>query len=326
MAVKIGIISFAHMHAYSYAECLKALPEVGFVGIADDLPERAEEVAAKFGVKVLPEDDLLSEVQGVIVTTENVLHREKVTRAAAAGVHVLCEKPLAPNLEDCQHMIDACQAAGVQLMQAFPCRYGPAFKQALEMMRAGEVGNVIAIKATNRGRNPGGWFVQPEFSGGGAVMDHTVHIVDLVRAFTGDEFATIYCERDRFFRSDIHCEDAGLLTMTLRGGAFVTLDCSWSRPPHFPVWGDATMYVVGSKANVDINLFIERLDVYRNEDRSYVWEPYAYSPDMGLIEDFVRCVATGEPVPITGEDGMKAVEVVIAAYESARTGEVVKLS
>ncbi|MCX7597815.1 MAG: Gfo/Idh/MocA family oxidoreductase, partial [Armatimonadetes bacterium] len=171
-----------------------------------------------------------------------------------------------------------------------------------------------------------GWFVQPEFSGGGAVMDHTVHIADLVRAFTGDEFATVYCESDRFFRPDITCEDAGLLTMTLRGGAFVTLDCSWSRPPHFPIWGDATMYVVGTKANVDINLFIERLDFYRNEDRSYVWEGYAYSPDMGLVEDFVRCVATGEPVPITGEDGMKAVEVVMAAYESARTGQVVKLS
>jgi predicted dehydrogenase len=325
MAVKIGIISFAHMHAHSYAECLKALPEVEFVGVADDVAKRADEVAWQFGVRALAEDELLARAQGVIVTTENALHRAKVLKAAAAGVHVMCEKPLGPNLDDCRAMIAGCKAAGVQLMQAFPCRYSPVVKAGLELARSGELGQIIALKGTNRGRNPGGWFVEPEFSGGGAVMDHTVHIADLIRAITGDEFATVYCEKDTVYNPGLRCDDTGLLTMTLKGGAFATLDCSWSRPPHFPVWGDATLYVVGTKGNADMNLFIERLDHYRNRDSAFVWEPYSETPDLAMVADFARVAATGEPAPITGEDGMRAVEVVIAAYESAKTGEVVSL-
>ena len=325
MAVKIGVISFAHMHAFSYAHCLKQLEDVEFVGIADEDAERAKKVAEQFEVPVMSEDDLLSEVDGVVITTENVRHKEKTLKAAQAGVHVLCEKPLATTIADGKQMIEACKQAGVQLMQAFPCRYGPAFQEAMRMMRDGEIGDILALKGTNRGRNPGGWFVEPELSGGGATIDHTVHIADLIRVITGDEYDTVYCEQDRFFNPELKCDDAGLITMTLKGGAFATLDCSWSRPPHYPIWGDATLYIVGTKANVDINLFIERLDVYRNADSSYVWEPYGFSPDLGLVADFVRCVATGEPVPITGEDGLKALEVALAAYKSAQTGEVVKL-
>ncbi len=325
MATRIGVISFAHMHAFSYAHCLKELADVDFVGLADDDAERASAVAAQFGVPALAEDDLLAQVDGVIITTENSRHLEKTRKAAAAGVHVLCEKPLASTLADGREMIEVFKQADVQLMQAFPCRYGPAFQEARRMAAAGELGDLLALKGTNRGRNPGGWFVEPELSGGGATIDHTVHVADLIRALTGDEFATVYCEQDRFFNPDLRCDDAGLITMTLKGGAFATLDCSWSRPPHYPVWGDATLYVVGTGGNVDLDLFVEHVDVYRNEDSSYTWDAYGHAPDLGLVADFARCVATGEPVPITGEDGLRALEVALAAYQSAATGEVVAL-
>ncbi len=325
MATRIGIISFAHMHSLSYAHCLKQLVDVDFVGIADDDAERAARMARQFEVPAMAEDDLLSEVDGVVITTENVGHKKKTVKAAAAGVHVLCEKPLSVSMADGQAMIDACGEAGVQLMQAFPCRYGPAYQEAQRMMDEGAIGDIVAIKGTNRGRNPGGWFVEPELSGGGATVDHTVHIADLIRAITGDEYDTVYCEQDRFFNPELKCDDTGLISMRMKGGAFATLDCSWSRPPHYPVWGDATLYVVGTKANVDVDLFIERLDVYRNADRSYVWDAYGHAPDLGLVADFARCVAGGEPVPVTGEDGLRALEVALAAHESARTGEVVRL-
>jgi predicted dehydrogenase len=319
------MISFAHMHAFSYAHCLKDLADVDFVGICDDDAARAQAVAAQLGVPALAEDELLDLADGVIITTENSCHLEKTRKAAAAGVHILCEKPLASTLADGREMIAVCRAANVQLMQAFPCRYGPAFEEALRMARAGELGDILALKGANRGRNPGGWFVEPELSGGGATIDHTVHIADVIRALTGDEFATVYCEQDRFFNPELRCDDAGLITMTLKGGAFATLDCSWSRPPHYPVWGDATLYIVGTGGNADIDLFVERVDVYRNEDRSYTWDAYGYAPDLGLVADFARCVATGEPVPITGEDGLRALEVAVAAYQSASTGEIVSL-
>ena len=114
MATKIGIISFAHMHAFSYAHCLKELEadgEVEFVGLADDDADRAGQASEQFEVPVMSEDDLLAEVDGVIITTQNVLHKEKTLKAAAAGVHVLCEKPLSVSMADGREMIEACREA-----------------------------------------------------------------------------------------------------------------------------------------------------------------------------------------------------------------------
>jgi len=314
---RIGMISFAHIHAFSYLKVL--LSDVELIGIADDDAERGRQVAAEAGVPYLDTEVLLEAADGVIVTTENVHHRENVLRAAQAGVDVMCEKPLA------QEMISACREAGVQLMTAFPCRFAPAFIEARQMIEAGELGRILAISATNRGRNPGGWFVQPELSGGGTVMDHTVHMVDLMRVVTGQEPATVYAEVDTVYNPELEVEDCGLLSIAFADGCIAALDCSWSRPPHYPVWGDATMTVIGERGNVVVDLFREHLGYYNNDDRSYTWVAYGESPDYSLVRAFVHSVRSGEPVPVTGEDGLRAVEVALGAYKSVEQGSPVLL-
>ncbi len=102
--------------------------------------------------------------------------------AAQHGVHVLCEKPIATTLEDARAMIASCERAQVKLMIAYPpVRYNTPVLRVKEMVERGAVGEVLAIRGTNHGRLPGGWFVEPELSGGGAVLDHTVHVIDLIR-------------------------------------------------------------------------------------------------------------------------------------------------
>ena len=318
MALRTGIISFAHMHAAGYAPHFKTGSEL--VGITDADPERGRRMADQYSVRFFDSaEDLLAEVQAVAVCTENALHRPAVERAAAAGVHVLCEKPLAPNREDALAMIAACREAGVQLMTAFPCRYAPAFAEALARVQSGELGRVLALAGTNRGRNPGGWFVDPALSGGGTVMDHTVHVADLIRVLTGEEFETVYCEMDTVFNPELPVEDCGLLSMTLTGGAIATLDCSWSRPPSFPTWGDVTLAVTAEGGNLYLDLFSERVDFYRCAPRDYVYAGYGFNLDGGMVTDFLRCVESGEPVWVSGEDGLRAAEVAVAAYESARS-------
>ncbi len=323
---RIGMISFAHMHAFSYLNVLLSLPDIEMVGIADDDAERGKQVAADASLPYLEsEDALLEEADGVIVTTENIRHREKVLRAARAGVDVMCEKPLATTMADGREMISACREGGVQLMTAFPCRFAPAFVEARQMIEAGELGRILAINATNRGRNPGGWYVQPELSGGGTALDHTVHMVDLMRLVTGQEPATVYAELDTVYNPELEVEDCGLLSIEFADGCIAALDCSWSRPPHYPVWGDATMTVIGERGNVAIDLFREHLDYYNNDDQSYTWAGYGESPDRSLVRAFVHSVRSGEPVPITGEDGLRAVEVALAAYKSVEQGGPVSL-
>ncbi|MCK4323922.1 MAG: Gfo/Idh/MocA family oxidoreductase [Armatimonadetes bacterium] len=323
---RIGMISFAHIHAFSYLNVLLSMPDIELVGIADDDAERGRQVAAEAGLPYLDsEEALLEEADGVIVTTENVRHREMVLRAAQADVDVMCEKPLATTMADGREMISACREAGVQLMAAFPCRFAPAFVEARQMIETGQLGRILAINATNRGRNPGGWFVQPELSGGGTALDHTVHIVDLMRVVTGQEPATVYAELDTVYNPELEVEDCGLLSIEFGDGCIAALDCSWSRPPHYPVWGDATMTIIGERGNVAVDLFREHLDYYNNDDQSYTWAAYGESPDHSLISAFVHSVRSGEPVPATGEDGLRAVEVALAAYESVEQGGPVSL-
>jgi predicted dehydrogenase len=326
MAVKTGIISFAHMHAAGYAPHFKTRPESELVGIADADPARGKAMAEQFEVKYFDSTEaLLAEVEAVAVCTENALHRPAVELTAKAGVHVLCEKPLAASREDAVAMVAACSAAGVQLMTAFPCRFSPAFAAALGRVEGGELGRILALCGTNRGRNPGGWFVDPALSGGGTVMDHTVHVADLIRTLTGEEIEEVFCEYDTVFTPGLPVEDCGILSMKLTGGAIATLDCSWSRPPSYPTWGDVTLSVIAEGGNLFLDLFSERVDYYRTDPDSYTWAGYGFNIDGGMVADFLHRVQSGEPMWVSGVDGLRALEVVLAAYESARTRQPVKV-
>ena len=329
MATRLSIMSFAHLHADFYAGAIGTLDDVELAGIWDDNPARGEEAAAKYDTRFFSTVEELfapeNEIQGTIVTSENVNHKRDVLAAAEAGVDVLCEKPISVSVDDAHIMIDACERAGVQLMIAFPCRYSPAFKRLQQLVKSGELGEIVAIKGTNRGQNPGGWFNDPALAGGGAVIDHTVHVVDVIRALLGEDVIKVYAEIDTVFDPNLPCDDAGILSMNLAGGCVATLDASWSRPANYPTWGDVTMAVVGTKGNAWADLFVEHVDAWREGDGTYLWEAYGHDANADLIADFVASIETGAPVPITGMDGLRAMEVALGAYESSEIGAPVGL-
>lgn len=325
MPTRLSIMSFAHLHADFYAGAIGNLPDVDLVGVWDDNAERGREAAARYNTEFFatPEElfDPANEIQGTIVTSENINHKRDVLAAAEAGVHVLCEKPISTNVEDAEIMIDQCEQAGVQLMIAFPCRYTPAFMELRQIVQSGQLGEIVCIKGTNRGQNPGGWFIDTSLSGGGSVIDHTVHVVDLIRTLLGEEVIKVYAEIDTVFKPELACDDAGILSMNFEGGCVATLDASWSRPDNYPVWGDVTMELIGTEGNASADLFVERVDAWRESDASFLWEAYGHDSNATLIADFARCVETGAPVPITGNDGLKALEVALGAYRAADMGE-----
>lgn len=324
--VKIGMMSFAHMHAYSYASCLRQLEDVEFVGIADEDAERAKKMAGDFGVKAFGSYDALLEtdVEAIIVCSENINHRKHVVVAAQHGKHVMCEKPLATTNEDAQAMIEVCRRANVKLMTAFPCRFHPAFVELKRAVKAGELGKVLAVKGTNQGQCPFGWFVDKKLSGGGAVIDHTVHVTDLMRAMTGAEPVRVYAEIDnRMFGKEF--DDTGLLTIDFSDGTFATLDSSWSRPKSFATWGNVKMDVTGDAGVASMDMFNQKIDAFYDKSMSYRYEYFGDNIDLGLVASFARSIADNAPVEVTGEDGARALAVALAAYESAKTGKPVEL-
>ncbi|MFY0758902.1 Gfo/Idh/MocA family oxidoreductase [Metabacillus dongyingensis] len=322
--MKVGIISFAHMHAHSYASVLKEIDGVILVGIADENEARGRDAADKFGVTYYFDfNDLLAEdIDAVIVTSENSNHHRHVTAAAKAGKHILCEKPLGTTMKEMEEMVLTCQKHGVKLQTAFPVRFNTSIQEAEKIIKEGKLGRVIAMKGTNRGTNPGGWFVNKSLSGGGAVMDHTVHVVDIMRWFLNAEVTEVYAEADAFFSDEI--DDCGILTMEFDNGVFATLDCSWSRNKTYPTWGDVTLEVIGSEGTIFIDAFGQKLNVYSDENGTK-WHYWGDDMDKDLIKDFITCVKLDLEPSITGQDGLKAVEVALAAYQAVEQKSPVKL-
>ena len=322
---RLAIWSFQHVHADGYARCLAAMDDVELLGFVDDDPQRAAGVAGDLGLKDLGDAKAMwaAKPDGVVVCSANSRHRAMVEEAAAHKAHVLCEKPLATTLADAKAMMDACAAAGVHLGVAFPCRFSMPLARGRDALAAGRIGTLLAINSTNRGMMPGGWFADAAQAGGGAVMDHTAHVADLLRWFTGAEIDEVYAEAGTLIH-DIPTEDCGLLSIRLSDGTFATLDCSWSRPPGFPTWGDVTMRLVGTEGVMDIDAFaqrIERVGERPDGGRGVSWDGWGDDINILLLRDFVDAIGTGRPPLSTGEDGYASLEATLAAYESIETGE-----
>ena len=321
MSLKMGIMSFAHLHAYSYASAINFMDNTEFVGIADDDLDRAKEMAQRHHTRYFGSyEELLKEVDAVVITSENAHHKELAEFAARKGKHILCEKPLATTPDDAKAMIDVCLENGVQLMTSFPCRYSPAMRQIRREYQQGRIGKALAIRGTNRGRCPFGWFTNIRLSGGGSLMDHTVHVTDLMRWLLQSEVKSVYAQTSNGMFHDSF-EDCALLTMEFDNGVFATLDSSWSRPKSFPTWGDVTLSVVGEKGILNMDMFSQNLIHYNDTDNGAHWHSWGVNFDLEMIIAFVNAIMRGEMVPVTGLDGLRTVEVVEAGYASASIGK-----
>ncbi|MBI1389417.1 MAG: gfo/Idh/MocA family oxidoreductase [bacterium] len=324
MTTRIGLISFAHLHAHSYAAQLKKLAgRCEISGLYDDDPARGREIASQLGISFIETcGGLLDASDGVVICSENSKHKDFVLQAAEAKKTILCEKPISTNLTDARIMIDACEKAGAALMIAFPCRFSTPVFRAKQLIQDGKLGEIIGMKGTNRGTMPGGWFVDKALSGGGAVIDHTVHVLDVWRWILGREVTSVYAEMGTQFYPELSVEDAGTLSLEFEGGIFATLDTSWSRPnKSFPTWGDVTLEIVGEKGSITVDAFNQKYDVYNNDAVKAEWTYWGDDIDFGLIQSFLNVVEGKTPSPITGNDGLKALEAALGAYRSAETGQ-----
>jgi len=324
--LRVGLVSFAHVHAPALATTLGALEQVDFIGIHDEDEERGRSAVSTHQTRWHPTlEELLGASEAIVIASTNADHRRYTEAAANARVHVLSEKPLATTTADGQAMIDACRSAGVQLGTAFPVRGSPAVMALRDAIAAGALGRIRAVRATNPGQYPGSWFGDKKLAGGGAVMDHTVHAADAIRWLTGDEFAHVQAELGSFIYG-LDVEDCGLLTCDLAGGAFASIDCSWSRPQTFPTWGGVTLHVVGEKATVDVDVFRQALTHY--DDTGARTRLVGWGDDLTrrMVAGFVDAILAGRAVPISGADGLRALEVAIAAYRSSAVGRPVAIT
>lgn len=324
---KIGIASFAHSgHARSYLNALLQMPDVEVTGIADGQVERVEAFTQQHRIPCYADyrEMLDTDMDGVIICSENAHHAELTIAAALARKHVLCEKPLGLSVAEMRSMIQVCKDNEVQLMTAFPCRYLSSVAHAKAAVERREIGDIVAMKGTNRGWMPGRWFIDPTLSGGGAVIDHTVHVADLMNMIMGSPVAEVYAETGTLFH-DVPVEDAGMVHMTYENGVFAVLDPSWAHTKATPRIGNVTLEIIGTKGVINVDGFAQFNEVYTDDPKHARPSFWGDQINDCMIHDFIAAIRSGGDVPITGEDGLRASAVALAAYESSRLGRPIRM-
>jgi predicted dehydrogenase len=329
--IKIGILSFAHHHGEAYISNLHHLEGVEVIGVADDDPMRGQTIATQHHAQYFHTyaDLIEAKPDGVIICTENNRHRQVVEMAAARGIHILCEKPIATTLEDARAIVETCDKAGVLVMTAFPMRFSAPLLEIKARLDHGDFGDVYCFNATNQGELPTkyrAWFVDPELAGGGAIMDHTVHLVDIMRWFTGSEVESMYACSNRIFHADeVDVETGALEMLTFENSVFATIDASWSRPQYWPTWGGLTFEMVTQRGSVIVDAFRQNLNVYRHEWQRSNWSYWGSDMNHAMLSEFATAIRENRLPCVTGVDGLRALEATLAAYESDHTGKTVQI-
>ncbi|MCG8481057.1 MAG: Gfo/Idh/MocA family oxidoreductase [Spirochaetales bacterium] len=326
--IRTAIVSFAHLHGEAYISNLRAARSAEFVGVYDPDAERRTIYAERLDVPTFESlDEMLGAgIDAAIVCSENSRHRGDVEDLSRAGVHILCEKPLAVTADDGAAMVAACARAGVLLMTAFPMRFNAPLVAAERNLADGLFGTLTSCVATNQGQLPKrhrAWFVDPVLAGGGAVTDHTVHLVDVMRWFTRSEVESVYAIGNRVaYADDAVVETGGLVSLRFANGVDVSIDCSWSRPLNYPTWGGLTMRLVTDRGAVDLDAFAQNNTVYGLAEQHTRWDNWGSDANQAMIDEFIAAVVEKRTPAVTGEDGLRAVEVVEAAYRSIASGGV----
>jgi len=328
--MRLGILSFAHLHAEGYQAILKTIPGVELVGFSHEDEGEGRRFADQYGLRrfAQPQDLLAEGLDGVIVCSENARHLELVELAAKARCQILCEKPIASNLKDAQAMKAVCEQNGVHFMTAFPMRFAPSTQSIRAAIGGGQLGQIYGVNGINHSEIPKAhraWFADKELAGGGAVMDHVVHLADLLRWYFG-EVSEVYAEVDNLFYPGEGVDTAGLLLIRLENGVQASIDCSWSRPTWYPRWGHLKMEVVGERGTAVMDSFAQYLNLYsRQAARAHTWVGFGPNPDRAMLGEWLASIREKRPPSVGWNDGYQALRVALAAYASASTHAVVSL-
>lgn len=323
--IRIAILGVAHLHIDSYVENFRAAG-AELVGVFDVDSTRGKSWGAQHGVNHYEslERLLAEDLDGVVVCSETSRHVELVEAAASAKLAVLCEKPLGVSAEDSQRIVDVCRENGVNLMTAFPSRFDASLAQARDLVRSGALGRIRAFSGTNQSVMPmreRSWFVDPVLAGGGAIMDHVVHLADVYSWLLGSEPQSVYAVDNRIVHSDVvSVETSGMVMVTYPGGVFGSIDCSWNRPLNYPSWGGFALSIVGDGGSLEVEPMRQRLVQFGGPTR-YSWIQWGPDSNQSMIQDFIDSIVDGRPSLSTGEDGNRATRVALAALESVRTAE-----
>ena len=336
MTIHWGILGAGDIADRHMAPAIRTVHSQKLVAVMCRTVEKARTFAQKHSVPraYSQVEDLLSDnqVNAVYVATPPHLHAQNTIQAAECGKHVLCEKPMALNVGEARAMIDSCRSNQVGLMVCHYQRFNARHRQIKRLLETGAIGAVTAARINFSDYYPavsGNWRHNPSLSGGGPLLDLAPHCLDLLLYFCGPVLEV--CAMTDVLASDSPVEDTATLLLRLASGAQAVVTTHWSTA-NFDENAFSRIELFGTKGSImsaplhakDSAGFIRLATANGIEDNSV--PPTDPRPHTALLEAFEEALAAGAKTPVSGEEGLAGLEVIQAAYESARSGARVRLS
>ena len=343
--LRAGVVGCGNI-AGNHAAALRALPGIELVGCADVDPDRAARFAAEHGVAhpVRSVDALLElRLDLVTVCTPHPTHEAVVTAAAARGVHVLCEKPIAIDLASAGRMVAACEAAGVAFGVLFQRRFWPAARRIRAAIDDGTLGPpILGHAACLLHRDTSYYTADPwrgtwTTDGGGVLMTQAVHNIDLLQWFMGDAVQVSAAHATFAHGAAIEVEDTAVATIRFASGGLATLTASTALTPGL---GTRVVVTGATGATVGLAEYPEGAeavtDVWAVPGQEAVVSPFGAGlrADLPLsrinatlrpfhalqIADFVDALRAGREPAVTGREASRSLAILTALYASAAAG------
>ena len=342
--LRIGVIGTGAIAQGAHIPSYQSCDNVKVVAVANHNIEKAKKCAERFSIPHVFEnyEDMLSEIEldAISICTPNKFHAEQAIAALNKGCHVLCEKPPAITVEEAVAMEAAAKKAGKILAYAFHYRYAPEVMTLKKFIEANEIGEIYSAKATAmRRRGIPGWgvFTNKELQGGGALIDIGVHMLDTALYLMDypkpdTVLGTTYEKHGKrpgvgllgdWDWENFSVEDMANAMITFKNGATLMLESAFAAN----VEKDDVMQVsiIGDKGGADVF----PLKIYQEKHGTLLDTTPAYLPNYSLhtkqIDDFVQCIFKETEPPSNPRQGIILQKIVSAIYESAKTGNAVKL-
>lgn len=299
-------------------------------------PAKAKRVAADHG---LPARSIYSyetfdtirnnpDVDIVYVCLPNSMHAEYTIRAAKAGKHVMCEKPMAISVAECEAMIAACKTANRKLMIGYRCHFEPTNLEAMRLARAGAAGKIRYVRSEHGfvQRDPSKWRLKRALSGGGSLMDMGIYSLQAARYMTGEEPIAVTARESTDRRDPRFTEVEDIIDWTLEfpSGAMAGCQSMYSaNQNHILLMGDAGRIELEPATRYEGNHMWRGKD---GREREVTPPPGPGKTQFaGQLDHLVQSIRTGREPIVSGEEGLRDMRIVEAIYRSAREGRTIRL-
>lgn len=341
--LKIGVAGCGKIAQVRHIPEYAASENCTLAGYFSPNASRAEDMAAKYGGKVYAsaEELFASDIDAVSICAANYAHAELTIKALEAGKHVLCEKPMAVTMEECEAMMAAAKKSGKRLMIAQNQRLAKAHMKAKELLENGEIGRVISFASTFGHGGPETWSISPgkdtwffdkKKAAMGAMADLGIHKTDLVRYLLGQDVVRTtarLCTLDKRGPDDelIGVDDNAFCIYEMSGGVFGTMTVSWT---YYGAEDNSTK-IYGSKGIMKIyddpahSIVVIGCDgVVKHYDVEQI-QTNDNQTASGTIDEFVGAIVEDRKSIFDAEDVLNSMKAVFASIRSAEEGKTVEV-